>query len=279
VGQLYKRYMKRDDVLTLHELLDLEDKTRCSHEENWMLKYCLPIPVKFTGVWDTVGALADAPGYLSWITGGKHGFLDTNLRRTQEFAFHALAIDEHRKVFAPTLFTHYIPKDPSTPCAPPRLFLQVEQRWFIGSHGNVGGGVEDDALAQIPLKWIMEKAAQQGFTFRRDIGFDADANMYPIEDSFAQFLHGAYKVAHLNEPFYREIARAPEERSSTVVHTINESIDASVFDRWRRDDSYRPPNLAQWAQAKGARIEELHSSVNAKDPNETIPDANHDAGV
>ena len=57
----------------------------------------------------------------------------------------------------------------------------------------------------------------------------------------AEFLDGAYKLIHL--PFFREIDRTPEERSVTVVHTINETIDASVFDRWRNMASYRPPPI------------------------------------
>jgi hypothetical protein len=40
-----------------------------------------------------------------------------------------------------------------------------------------------------------------------------------------------------------------------------------------------PPNLAQWAEAQGVKIEELLTSVNAKDPKETIPDDANDAGV
>ena len=30
--------------------------------------------------------------------------------------------------------------------------------------------------------------------------------------------------------------------------TLNESIDASVFERWRALDAYRPRNLAEWAK-------------------------------
>jgi hypothetical protein len=60
-------------------------------------------------------------------------------------------------------------------------------------------------------------------------------------DSFGEFLDGIYKMDH--QPFYREIDRAPEARQSTVIHTINESIDISVFDRWRSNPTYRPPKL------------------------------------
>jgi hypothetical protein len=59
----------------------------------------------------------------------------------------------------------------------------------------------------------------------------------------------------------------------TIVHAINESIDASVFERWREDEAYRPKNLADWAETKGVRIEDLHSAVRADNPSEIIPDS------
>ena len=115
--------------------------------------------VKFTGVWETVGALGNLPKPLWWLSGGDHSFLDTNLRRQQEYVFHALAIDEHTKSFSPSLLTHYVPINPNVYRAPERGIVGTEQRWFIGSHGNVGGGLDMDLLAQIPFQWLMRKAA------------------------------------------------------------------------------------------------------------------------
>ena len=36
-----------------------------------------------------------------------------------------------------------------------------------------------------------------------------------------------------------------------ATHTnVNETIDASVFQRWRADPNYRPVNLVEWARRK-----------------------------
>jgi uncharacterized protein (DUF2235 family) len=183
IRQLYERYKRGNDVPSIHELINRTDKSGFRNEEKWMLTYSLPIPVKFTGVWDTVGAVSGS-SHFALLTGGNHEFLDTNLRRSEEFAFHALAIDEHRKAFAPTLFTKYAPKTGAT--VPPRLLSEVEQRWFVGAHANVGGGVDNDLLAQIPLKWMMGKAALHGFIFRREIDIDEGVSSSPIEDSSAE---------------------------------------------------------------------------------------------
>jgi hypothetical protein len=38
----------------------------------------------------------------------------------------------------------------------------VEQRWFIGAHANVGGGYKYDRLHHIPLRWLQDKASACG---------------------------------------------------------------------------------------------------------------------
>jgi uncharacterized protein (DUF2235 family) len=273
IRQLYDRYRKGNQVLTIHQLSTDQKKVHPTVlEEEWLLKYSLEISIKFIGVWDTVGALGKPSVHTSWLSGGSHEFLDTNLRTSNEFAFHAVAIDEHREAFLPTLWTKYVPKDPKTSTPPWRDLSQVEQRWFVGAHANVGGGYDNDLLAQVPLKWMMRKAAACGLSFRRDIDIEGNVHQSPVVDSFGPFMYGAYKLLKFGQPYYREIARAPEERKITVVHTINETIDPSVFERWRLDEKYRPQNLRNWAERHKLKVEEIHSAVRADNPQEQVPD-------
>jgi hypothetical protein len=53
---------------------------------------------------------------------------------------------------------------------------------------------------------------------------------------------------------------------------VNETIDMSVFDRWRKDPSYRPKNLVEWSQRKKVDPASLQTSVRADDPNVQVPD-------
>jgi hypothetical protein len=122
-------------------------KTDFTLEGRWILKYSQPIDIDFLGVWDTVGTLGLPFGNLPILGKADMQFLNTSLRLSNKRAFRALAIDEHRKAFAPTLWTVDFPQD-STPS---RTFSQVEQRWFVGAHANVGGGCQNDPLAQLPL--------------------------------------------------------------------------------------------------------------------------------
>lgn len=143
-----------------------------------------------------------------------------------ENGFHAIAIDEHRKAFAPTLWSVRAPKDPNEPRAAPRPETSVEQRWFVGAHANVGGGYDTDLLAQAPLRWIMKKASIFGLTFRNDIDIDGDILSAPINDSYKEFASGAYATA--SKRFYRTIGQDPELRDDGTHTNVNETIDKSV---------------------------------------------------
>ena len=266
VGQLFERYRRRTDK-TIRQLA--EDRAAGllkspNLEESWMLRFSLPVPIKLVGVWDTVGALG-IPAF-SWegISRSTFRFLDTGLRVPIENAFHALAVDEHRKGFAPTMWTKRLPNDPSAKIAAPRTFDSVEQRWFAGAHGNVGGGYPNDLLAQSPLRWIMKKANSHGLSFRDEVDIDEGALAAPIADSYADFLRSAY--SKVSARYYRPIGVPPNPDPDATYINVNETIDASVFDRWRHDSAYRPPNLAAWGDRKKVDISTIEGSVSADDP-------------
>lgn len=100
----------------------------------------------------------------------KYRFLDTHLRLSNAHAYHALAVDEHRASFTPTLWTKTTLTGANP--APARPIENVEQRWFAGAHANVGGGYPSDLLAQVPLRWLMAKAASSGLKFRSPVEID-----------------------------------------------------------------------------------------------------------
>jgi Uncharacterized alpha/beta hydrolase domain (DUF2235) len=112
-------------------------------------------------------------------------------------------------LFGPTIWTVRKPKDHKAVIAAPRKLESVEQRWFVGSHANVGGGCQSDFLAQIPLRWIMKKASLHGLAFKNDIDLDENALKASISDSYREFMYGAY--SRFSERFYRPIGESPKE--------------------------------------------------------------------
>lgn len=271
VNQLYERYRRADDR-TIWTIFDrLADGTlNATLEERWMMKYAQCVPIKFIGVWDTVGALGVPVLSIPGVSRSTLGFLHTGLRRPIEHGFHALAIDEHRYAFSPTLWTIRKPKDQAVKVAPPRPLTSVEQRWFAGAHANVGGGCHSDLLAQVPLRWIMSKASLHGLAFRNDVEIDGDVLAAPISDSYSEFMYGAYSKFTRRQ--HRPIGEPSPEEPEFTNPTVNETIDSSVFSRWRSRKDYRPPNLVNWAERHKVDIGQLDKSVSAEAPQIQVPD-------
>ena len=128
--------------------------------------------IEMVGVWDTVKALGLRLPLLWRWSEAAHGFHDHRLGPSIRHGFHAVALDETRAVFEPVMWD-----------TPPGHKGHVEQVWFRGSHGDVGGQLSGfDAarpLANIPLVWMLERlercdvALPQGWRAR--FGVDAEA--------------------------------------------------------------------------------------------------------
>jgi uncharacterized protein (DUF2235 family) len=115
--------------------------------------------IQMVGVWDTVGALG-IPAIFGGVDEKAYGFLDTGLHADVRNAYQCLAIDEQRAQFPATLWTS-APADGQT----------IEQVWFSGCHGDVGGGTTvvggvdaGTRLCDITLGWMAAKAQAQGLT-------------------------------------------------------------------------------------------------------------------
>ncbi len=273
IAQLYDRY-KRGDEETIWRLADMQssgdDLQKITTEERWLLKYSQRANVKMVGVWDTVGSLGLKAFSIEGISRSTFDFLETGLRIHILSGYHALAIDEHRGDFAPTLWSVRHPKDPKAVIAAPRDISNVEQRWFVGAHANVGGGYATDLLPQAPLQWIMKKAQSQGLAFRNGVDLDGDALSAPLADSYKEFAYGLY--SKVTWPLYRTIGQEPDVRDNGTHVNVNETIDKSVFARWRADPSYRPRNLIEWADRKHVDPAQIAGSVRTDDPKVAAPD-------
>lgn len=178
--------------------------------------------IKFIGVWDTVGALGVPLLNLSIA----EKFHDTDLGEHVDFAYHALAVDEHRNDYQAALWT----ANPGN--------AEVEQRWFPGAHANIGGGYKDDLLPDLSLAWMAQRAQDCGLRVNPEVmRLDGNEFRAPVHDSFKEFMAGAYRVLRFGSRHYRPIGQ-----------TVNETVDDSVYRKWAADPEYRPPNIAHARQ-------------------------------
>lgn len=222
---------------------------------------CVPIPIKCVAVWDTIGNLG-IPFVSKSLIKELLGFHDTELPPTVEVGLHALAIDEPRGPFSPTLWT--IKKGASLP--PGQI---IEQVWFPGCHANVGGGYKDCALSDIALLWMAERIGQTT-SLAIDLARLAESTKPdPLGEQLSPTSDGIYRVSRVL-PFVRLIKEQRRGisllrrailgtwRSSRLPPgqvAVNESIHASAVERFGkrvpqrrgaavRHITYRPKNLA-----------------------------------
>jgi uncharacterized protein (DUF2235 family) len=119
-------------------------------------RFChVEAPIQMVGVFDTVKSLGLRVPLLWMLLKDKTSFHNHHLGSSIRHGYHALALDETRNAFAPVLWD-----------CPPGWETSIEQVWFRGAHGDIGGQVGDFAearpLANIPLVWMLEKAEGEG---------------------------------------------------------------------------------------------------------------------
>lgn len=108
----------------------------------------LSLPIHFLGLWDSVKAL----GYLRWDPKWPYTRKLLNARHVR----HAVSIDEKRRPYA-----EYLVEDSDE--------IDLDEVWFAGVHSDIGGTFDDeDRMSRISLKWMTDRAIDQGLLIRPD---------------------------------------------------------------------------------------------------------------
>jgi uncharacterized protein (DUF2235 family) len=111
-------------------------------------------PIEAVAVWDTVGAYGIPQYTLDRERVDAYQFADRVLSPKVRFGIHAVAVDEQRADFTPTLWD-----------ADPRIV----QTLFPGAHSDVGGGYpqagNESGLSDASLVWMTDQLARIGVMF------------------------------------------------------------------------------------------------------------------
>lgn len=222
--------------------------------------YAHETEIQFIGVWDTVGDLGIPVPGSGWLKpvvnrfNHRWAFHDTELSSWVKAAFHALAIDEQRSAFQPTLW-HQQP-------GAAEQGQELKQVWFAGSHGDVGGGYKETGLSDIALLWLVDQARRYGLEFNAEALSAAGPSEMKPDDSIdfrvqpdaLGTLHpsrtGLYRLA---KPWYRRLGGA------------SEFLAVSAKERYVRYTGYRPPGLERYlADQQRVRLERVPVGIDAQ---------------
>jgi len=127
--------------------------------------------IKFIGVFDTVAALGVPINFISKaldkLPFTHHQFHNFDLSECVENAYQALSIDDERKTFHPLIWNPKVKKH-----------QKLKQVWFAGVHTDVGGGYKEHSLSDIPMTWLLQKAAKHGLRIypKHKVSITPDAN-------------------------------------------------------------------------------------------------------
>lgn len=118
--------------------------------------YCHPkVEIEMIGAWDTVKSLGLNLPFLWRMSVPRHAFHSHHLGPSVKRGFHALARHETRVAYSPVLWE-----------SDPDWDGDLEQVWFRGTHGDIGGmlgGFEAARpLSNVPLVWMLSKAEACG---------------------------------------------------------------------------------------------------------------------
>ncbi len=227
------------------------DRTDLTHPDSDLMKafkksYAIEpeTKLKFLGVWDTVGALGIPVRWFEWWN-RRYQFHDVKLGSQIEYAYHALALDERRKVFSPALWEINSEAKEQT----------CEQVWFPGVHSNVGGGYADAGLSDIALKWMIEKAAATGLEFDEAVvaSLHGDSRGELRNSWTGIFRMTGQLLRAINVEMHEQLDKV-KQANKPVKKIRNERIHYTCVERSHLVETYRPKNLTA-AIKKGIRFE------------------------
>ncbi len=195
--------------------------------------------IRFVGVFDTIASLG-VPLWGWWFRAlpiWHLGALATDPVEACRHVYHALAMDERRSEFFPTLYTDPRREGRARRSARDRLET-LEQVWFRGAHADVGGGYARRDLSDITLGWMMDAMARHGLRFRHGAREALRPNLLGrLHDEVARqpgwVLSGTW-------PRWHPVPGATPDRNGTTLHPSVLKRAETVQSRLGRPDLLSP---------------------------------------
>lgn len=246
-GKAYDFYRDRD--ASTHPAGDEAKQFRHEHSYTEYQDGIDSTPIECIGVWDTVGALGVPLDVFKGLNEIKYSFHDTTLSGRVKNAFHALAIDERRGPFKPTLW-----RQPNEDAEANRNWL--EQAWFTGVHSNVGGGCPDAGLSDTALVWMKDRVSE-----RTGLRFDGSYLEQNAKPDYLGFLEDSFTgIYTLLPPYQRVLDDIAAREKEPGMHTWEYAHITSKkrFEEIElKGQAWNPPNFDMYRQRPDAIFEQF----------------------
>lgn len=221
--------------------------------------------IHFVGVWDTVGALGIPEDFALlglFDRPDRYRFHDTTLSELILNARHAVAIDERRASFEPTLWSGVDDRD------------TAKQVWFPGVHGDVGGGYVETGLSDGALDWMLTEAKTCGLAIRSLALKQIRPDLHGIAHDSCSGVFKMLKTqpravpcisnndqAHLHKSTRGRQADPPLSQGDYWKRTeldSGQSVSISVFaaEQWNRTGLFLEAGIAYQFEATGQWIDD-----------------------
>lgn len=230
-----RSYIDHEGTQTSEEALNkINESKNKKKDKNKRLKFedFNLIKIKVLGLWDSVLSLG---GKLIPVN-ERTFFFKEEVATCVEHAYQALAVDEKRSDFTPSIWKK---------CNSEQT---MEQRWFPGVHANIGGGYKNDGLANIALHWMIDKAK------KHDLQFDAVFLGFYKEDLSAQL--------NDSRSFFNKFADTVRRKKGTrdiensEQYKLHHSVILRICKFWDKSEPYTPENVRKYLSNVEGDIEE-----------------------
>ena len=232
-----------------------EDKWRVGNSPGYTARKAPLLRITYIGIWDTVGGLGlPAHYFISRYTNRKYQFHNTCLSPFVESGRHALAIDERRKSFPPTLWTNLDELNSAAGAKPEADDAYYQQKWFPGTHSSVGGGgtANRHGLSDQALHWVWEGAMRMGL----DLDATEQSRIFELKPDYTEY------IADTDEPdfFTRIMIKAGTDRMPGPEKLYE--VHKSALKRWHEN----PKHLQDGKPYRPKTLMRLKDQIDALDP-------------
>jgi uncharacterized protein (DUF2235 family) len=278
-GEAIERYRAREKSPSYLEAMmkfraDFAPDVCISDDEDvWRVGNCLGyvkesahrLRVTYLGVWDTVGALGIPKRFTllnPFSNNKKYEFHDVSLSAFVRSARHAVAIDERRVDFVPTLWDNLEELTRAAGSDFSREDAPYQQKWFPGTHSSVGGGGDRRGLSDQAMDWVLDGA--------RHLGLQLDKSprspIFKLTPDACEYLEDAAEPGLMYKAMN---AVSAADRLPGPAHLFEVSMSARK--RWK----HKPENLKDKIAYRPATLNGVADALNALSDDDvglTVPD-------